>query len=134
MNPILIKLFATALTLSQVTVSPESVRTEFDPVRDRGVVVQLLKDGWAHRRKAFDIEDLNLDELIDTAMKDPQAVAGEIKAFKGINFSDLFGAYRQFCKGEAVEGSAVDISAVIEGYKPGGAHPPHPGQLKKFPL
>jgi len=111
MNPLFIKLFATALTLAQVTVSPETVRTEFDPVRDRGVVVQLLKDGCTHMRKAFDIEDLNLDELIDTAMKDPQALTGgsEIKAFKGINFSDLFAAYRQFCKGEAVENAAVDI-------------------------
>ena len=134
MNPILIKLFATALTLSQVTVSPETVRTEFDPVRDRGVVVQLLKDGCAHMRKAFDIEDLNLDELIDTVMKDPQAVAGEIKAFKGINFSDLFGAYRQFCKGEAVEGSAVDISAVIEAYNRAVADLPDHGKLKNFRL
>src|ERR671910_584323 len=115
MNPILIKLFATALTLSQVTVSPEDVRTEFDPVRDRGVVVQLLKDGCAHMRKAFDTEDLNLDELIDTAMKDPQAVAGEIKAFKGINFSDLFGAYRQFCKGEAGGGAPGGIFSGVSG-------------------
>ena len=115
MNPILIKLFATALTLAQVTVSPENVRTEFDPVRDRAVVVQLLKDGCGHMRKAFDIEDLNLDELIDTAMKDPQAMTGgaEIKAFKGLNFSNLFAAYRQFCKGEQVEASAVDIGEVI---------------------
>src|SRR5918995_1652167 len=103
MNPILIKLFATALTLSQVTVSPENVRTEFDPVADRGAVVQLLKDGCAHMRKAFDIEDLNLDELIDTAMKDPQALTGgaEIKAFKGLNFSDLIVAYRPVCQGGA---------------------------------
>ena len=36
-------------------------------------------------RKAFDIEDLNLDDLIETAMADPQAVAGEISAFRGIN-------------------------------------------------
>ncbi|HEY0567133.1 MAG TPA: hypothetical protein VGD13_03240, partial [Xanthobacteraceae bacterium] len=92
MNPVLIKLFATALTLAQVTVSPDDVRTEFDPVTDRAVVAQLLKDGCTHMRRSFDIEDINIDELIDTAMKDPQAVTGgsEIKAFKGINFSDLF--------------------------------------------
>src|SRR5918993_2469935 len=132
MNPILIKLFATALTLSQVPVSPEDVRTEFDPVRDRGVVVQLLKDGWAHRRKAFDIEDLNLDELIDTAMKDPQAVAGEIKAFKGINFSDLFGAYRQFCKGDAVEGSSAANSAAMVGVNLAGCDLARPRPPKKL--
>jgi membrane carboxypeptidase/penicillin-binding protein len=136
MNPILIKLFATALTLAQVTVSPDTVRTEFDSVSDRGVVVQLLKDGCQHMRRAFDIEDLNLDELIDTAMKDPQAVTGgsEIKAFKGINFSDLFAAYRQFCKGEAVETSAVDIGAVIEAYNRAVADLPDHGKLKNFRL
>ena len=51
--------------------------------------MQLLKDGCAHMRKAFDIEDLNLDALIDTAMDDPKSLAGEIKAFRGINFDDL---------------------------------------------
>ena len=47
-----------------------------DRIRSRSTirpqVVQLLKDGCAHMRKAFDIEDLNLDALIDTAMEDPQ--------------------------------------------------------------
>ncbi|HEY0441117.1 MAG TPA: transglycosylase domain-containing protein, partial [Xanthobacteraceae bacterium] len=141
MNPIIIKLFATALTLSQVTVAPENVRTEFDPVADRGAVVQLLKDGCAHMRRAFDIEDLNLDDLIDTAMKDPQALTGgaEIKAFKGLNFSDLIAAYRQFCKGEAVAGeavasSAVDIGAVIEAYNRSVADLPDHTKLKNFRL
>ena len=55
-------------------------------------------------RKAFDIENINLDELIATAMDDPQAVAGESKAFRGINFADLQMAYRQFCKNETVPG------------------------------
>ena len=36
-------------------------------------------------RKAFDIEDINLDELIATAMDDPQAMTSENKAFRGIN-------------------------------------------------
>jgi penicillin-binding protein 1A len=136
MNPLLIKLFATALTLSQVTVTPDAVRTEFDPVADRAVVVQLLKDGCQHMRRAFDIEDLNLDELIDTAMKDPQAMTGgpEIKAFKGLNFSDLFAAYRQFCKGEAVETSAVDIGEVIEAYNRSVADLPDHTKLKNFRL
>ena len=89
MNAILIKLFATALTLSQVTTRPDAVKTAFDPVRDRDQVAQILRDGCAHMRKAFDIEDINLDDLIATAMQDPQAVAGDAKGFQGINFSDL---------------------------------------------
>src|SRR5205085_12519276 len=59
MNAILIKLFATALTLSQVTTRPDAVRTAFEP-GDKGEVVRILRDGCAHMRKAFDIEDLNL--------------------------------------------------------------------------
>ena len=65
--------------------------------------MQLLKDGCTHMRKAFDIEDLNLDALIDTAMEDPKTVAGEIRAFRGINFDDLFVAYKQFCGNEPVD-------------------------------
>src|SRR5918995_3425616 len=115
MNLILVKMFATALALAQVTTRPDAVKTEFDPINDQAEVVQLLKDGCAHMRKAFDIEDLNLDTLIDTAMSDPQTVAGEIKAFKGINFSDLFGAYRQFCKGEAGGGAPGGIFSGVSG-------------------
>ena len=89
MNLILVKMFATALALAQVTTRPESLKTEFDPINDQADVVQLLKDGCAHMRKAFDIEDLNLDSLIDTAMEDPKTIAGEIRAFRGINFDDL---------------------------------------------
>ena len=51
--------------------------------------MQILQDGCAHMRKAFDIEDINLDDLIATAMEDPQAVAGDAKVLQGINFSDL---------------------------------------------
>ena len=66
-------------------------------------------------RKAFDIEDINLDELIATAMDDPQAI-GDSKAFRGINFADLLTAYRQFCKNEKVAKPAVDLAEVIDFY------------------
>ena len=42
MNAILLKIFATALALSQVTTQPGAVKTEFDPVRDKDEVVQIL--------------------------------------------------------------------------------------------
>ena len=94
MNAILVKLFATALTLSQVTTRPEAVKTAFDPEQDRAQVAQILKDGCAHMRKAFDIEDINLDDLIATAMTDKRATAGEIQGFKGLKFDELHIAYR----------------------------------------
>ena len=103
MESILVKMFATALALSQVTTRPDAVKTHFDPVSDQAEVVQLLRDGCAHMRKAFDIEAINLDDLIATAMDDPKAVGGDIKAFRGINFDDLNTAYHQFCKNENVD-------------------------------
>src|SRR5256885_2811774 len=116
MDALIVKIFATALTLSQVTTAPDQIKTQFDRVQDQGQVVQLLKNGCAHMRKAFDIEDLNLDDLIETALQDPQTVAGEIKAFRGINFDDLHIAYRQFCSNETVENSPLDLREVIEFY------------------
>ena len=101
MNAILIKIFAVALTLSQVTTRSD-IKTEFDPTRDRAEVAQLLRDGCAHMLKAFDVENINIDELIAVAMNDPKAVEGESKVFRGINLDDLVAAYRQFCKTEAV--------------------------------
>src|SRR5882672_1093375 len=113
MNLILVKMFATALALAQVTTRPESLKTEFDPANDQAQVVQLLKDGCAHMRKAFDIEDLNLDTLLDTAMDDPKAIAGEIRAFRSINFDDLAIAYKQFCGNDPVDGTRFDMAPVI---------------------
>ena len=86
-------------------------------------------------RKAFDIEDVNLDELIATAMDDPQAMTGEIKQLRGIkNFGDLHTAYRQFCKNEALQNSFVDIGQVIEFYNKALAQLPEHTQLKGLRL
>ncbi|MDP4003054.1 penicillin-binding protein 1A [Methylobacterium sp. NEAU K] len=118
MNAILIKLFATALTLSQVTTRPDAVRTQFDPFTDQAEVVRLLRDGCAHMRKAFDIEDINLDELITTAMEDPSSVAGPDapKILHGLDLNELNTSYKQFCKGENPANSPFDARAVIEFY------------------
>jgi 1A family penicillin-binding protein len=116
METLLVKIFATALALSQVTTAPEAVQTQFDRTRDQSEVVRLLQAGCAHMRKAFDVEDVNLDELIATALDDPQARTGEIKAFRGINFADMQIAYRQFCNNEHVPHPAVELGEVIDFY------------------
>ena len=74
MNLVLIKVLATALALSQATTRPDAVKVQFDPVKDQAEVVELLRAGCADVRKAFDIEALNLDDLITTAMDDPEAL------------------------------------------------------------
>ena len=64
---------------------------------DQDKVVQTLRAGCAHTRRAFDIELINVDELISTALNDQKAVGTGIKAFHGINFADLNVAYHRFC-------------------------------------
>ena len=73
MDLILVKIFATALALSQVTTQPQAIKTQFDPAKDQDEVVQILRNGCAHMKQAFDIESINLDELITTALDDPKA-------------------------------------------------------------
>ena len=116
MNAILIKIFATALAFSQVTTRPDAVKTEFDPVKDQAEVAQLLSSGCARMRKTFDIESINLDDLITTAMDDKEALSGEVKALKGLNIADLYASYRQFCKNEKIAYSPIDLAQVITFY------------------
>ena len=127
---ILVKIFATALALSEVMTQPQAVKTHFDRVQDQAEVVQILRNGCAHMRKAFDIESINLDDLISTALDDPKAVVGDVKAFHGINFGDLNTAYRQFCKNESVPQPVVDLGEVIDFFNNAAADLPDPAQLK----
>jgi penicillin-binding protein 1A len=134
MESLLVKIFATALALSQVTTTPDAVKTQFDRARDQEQVAQLLRAGCTHMRKAFDIEDINLDELIATALDDPQAISNENKVFRGINFVDLQTAYRQFCKNEKVPVPAVDLGDVIDFYNKAVAELPDHTRLKGIKL
>ncbi|HML06844.1 MAG TPA: transglycosylase domain-containing protein, partial [Xanthobacteraceae bacterium] len=130
MDMILVKIFATALALSEVMTQPQAVKTQFDPVTDRDEVVQILRAGCAHMRRAFDIESINLDSLIATALDDPKALGADMKAFHGINFVDLNTAYRHFCKNEAVADPVVDIGRVIEFFNNAAADLPDQTRLK----
>ena len=134
MDAVLIKIFATALTLSQVATRPDAVKTQFDQVQDQAEVVQLLRNGCAHMLKAFDIENLAIDDLIQTAMADNRGATTEIKAFKGIKFDDLFIAYKQFCKNEQVPNSPFVASEVIAFYNKTAADLPDHNKLKTLKL
>src|SRR5580704_7022398 len=84
MDMFLIKILAAFLALSQVTTRPDDINTRFDPVADAPAVTQIMRDGCAHMRKAFDIESIDIDDLIKTAMDDPSSVSTEIKALHGL--------------------------------------------------
>src|SRR4030088_892433 len=133
MESLLVKIFATALALSQVTTTPDAVKTEFNRDQDQPQVAQLLRAGCKHMIKAFDIESINLDDLIATALDDPQAI-GESKAFRGITFACLQTAYRQFCKNEKFEKPAVDLGDLIDFYNKAVANLPDHGKLKCLKL
>lgn len=67
-------------------------------------------------KQAFDIEAINIDDLISTAMDDPEAASGGYVAFRGIKISDLHAAYKQFCKNETIDNPVVNTKDVIEFY------------------
>src|SRR5215470_16930927 len=134
MEGLLIKILATALAFSQVTVTPQAVKTEFSRDRDQQQVGELLHAGCTHMMKAFEIENINLDDLIDTAMDDSRAFAGENKEFRGINFADLQTAYQQFCKHQPVEHSVIDLAEVIDYYNKAASALPDHNKLKGLKL
>src|SRR5262249_4663558 len=129
MDPVLIKIFAAAVTFSQVVSEPQTT-THFDPVADRQRVAALLHAGCEHVWRAFDLESVNVDDLIATAMDDPDALTQGNVAFRGIKIADLYTGYRQFCKNEKVDNSPVDLGEVIEFYNRTLADLPDPASLK----
>jgi penicillin-binding protein 1A len=130
MDTILVKLFAAALALSEVTTQPQAVKTHFDPVQDQAEVVQILRNGCGHMEQAFNIESINLDDLISTALNDPTAAGANIPAFHGLNFTDLNTAYHQFCKNEPITSPVVDLSQVIDFFNTAATDLPDPTTLK----
>jgi membrane carboxypeptidase/penicillin-binding protein len=130
MDTILVKLFAAALALSEVTTQPQAVKTHFDAAQDQAEVVQILRNGCEHMKQAFDIESINLDDLISTALNDPTAAGANIPAFHGVNFSDLNTAYHQFCKNEPITSPVVDLGQVIDFFNTAATDLPDPATLK----
>src|SRR5262245_4388060 len=94
MDTILLKVFAVALAFSHTATKPDAVKTRADRMQDRHQVLDLLRGGCAQMRKAFDIENLTVDDLIATAMDDPAALAGQHATCRGINLTDLHTAYQ----------------------------------------
>src|SRR5262249_29080453 len=115
MDTILVKIFATALALSEVLTEPQAAETPLPLAADRNQVVEMLRTGCTHMKQAFDIEAINLDELIATALDDPKAVGADVKTFHSLNFTNLNTAYHQFCKSQSedVANPVVDLGQVI---------------------
>ena len=116
MDILLAKIFATALVFSQVATAPAELRTAFDEIQDQPRVSELLRSGCAHMRKAFDVEALNLDDLIATAMEDVDAIPTDQVILRGLNIKQLHVAYRQFCKNENISDPSIDLAEVIRFY------------------
>jgi membrane carboxypeptidase/penicillin-binding protein len=134
METVLVKILAVVLALSQVSTRPDEVRTHFDRTADRAQVLELLRGGCAHMRRVFEVEDLALDDLVETALADPKAMTSDIKAFHGINFADLGATYRELCKNENPDPSPIDLAAVIDFYDKAAADLPDHERLKGLRL
>jgi penicillin-binding protein 1A len=133
MDTLLIKIFATALTLSQASTAPDTLKTSFDRTADQQQVEDLLKAGCLHMRQAFDIENINIEDLLSVAMEDADAIAGANNpVFHGLNFKDLNNAYRQFCTNETVGKWDLDLGAVIDFYNKTLADLPDDSRLKNY--
>ena len=53
MQALLVKILATALAFSQVTLTPNAVETDFDRDRDQGQVAEFLQAGCTHLIKGL---------------------------------------------------------------------------------
>ncbi len=133
-NIVLIKILVIALAFSQVSTRPEAIKTYFDPAKDTAEIATLLNAGCAHMRRSFDLELIDLDGLVATAMDDAQPLGEDIKAFKGLSIRDLHGAYRQFCKAETDGESAADLGQVAAFYNDALKDLPDVGKLKGMRL
>jgi penicillin-binding protein 1A len=134
MESVLVKVLAVVLALSQVSTRPDDVKTHFDSTADRTQVLALLRAGCEHMRKVFKVENLPLDDLVETALADPQIATSKVKEFHGLNFADLDPTYRELCKNEMPDPSPVDLAAVIEFYDKAAANLPDPARLKGLRL
>jgi penicillin-binding protein 1A len=130
MDSILIRILAAFLALSQVTTRPDAIKAKFDSSRDQAEVMQIFRDGCSHMRKAFDVESLDLDDLIKTAMDDPAAISTETIGFQGLKFDSLIAVYRQFCKDENLKDTPVHIGEVIQFFNAAAADLPDYTHLK----
>ena len=134
MESVLVKVLAVVLALSQVSTRPGDVKTHFDSTADRAQVLELLRAGCEHMRKVFKVENLPLDDLVETALADPQIATSKVKEFHGLNFADLDPTYRELCKNEMPDPSPVDLAAVIDFYDKAAANLPDATRLKGLRL
>ena len=134
MESVLVKILAVVLALSQVSTRPDEVKTHFDKAADRAQVLDLLRAGCEHMRKVFKVENLPLDDLVETALADPKIATSKVKEFHGLNFADLDPTYRELCKNEMPDPSPVDLAAVIDFYDKAAANLPDHTRLKGLRL
>jgi penicillin-binding protein 1A len=134
MESVLVKVLAVVLALSQVSTRPDEVKTHFDGTADRAQVLELLRAGCDHMRKVFKIENLPLDDLVETALADPQIATSKVKEFHGLNFADLEPTYRELCKNEMPDPTPVDLAAIIDFYDKAAANLPDAARLKGMRL
>lgn len=164
MNPLLIKLLAVGLTVSQVfTRPPEQIQTKFDPAADQAKVAAIIHDGCAFAAKETKA-DGNFKQLIELALataemvkKTPKPDPGTKPSANGptpapgsttvttekmstgslladLDFDSLRAIFNQLCFDEKVENSPLKLDEVIAFYNAAMADLPDFHKLKGLKL
>jgi membrane carboxypeptidase/penicillin-binding protein len=139
MNPLLVKVFALALTLSQVyTRPPEQFKLEFGPA-DQDVALALLNDGCTYFTKQMDMTPTDLQPLITAyaeappasiaapssiapSAPDPVKAASKVPelSFESImttlNLGVIKDAFSSFCMGQKLSNPNIQMSEVFAYY------------------
>ena len=139
MNPLMIKILAIGLTVSQVfTRTPEAIQEHFDENNDQAAVAKLLNEGCQLVTKQFKLttSDVDLSDLLEMMASNAKSLKAKQEAAKSedsqdsdsgepatksvtakliqeLDFDAVYAAYRQFCKGEKVDNSPIKLNEVI---------------------
>jgi 1A family penicillin-binding protein len=146
MNPLVIKIMAVGLTLSQLFTKPvEQFRTSFNPDSDQAQVEQIMHDGCQYMLKEFGAEKIDFDLLFTmmiSNIKAAQERAGGAQApvtdqkFTSTNLTDsldiptMYAAYKEFCKNEKPADAPIALGEVISYYNKTLTDLPDPATLK----
>jgi penicillin-binding protein 1A len=144
MNPLVLKMLAVGMTVSQLYTKPvEQFRTHFDPQSEQKEVTQILNAGCGFVTKELGAESMKIDVILNLIMKNIESakskannvpadvvddeIEGVVKENKSapnatdrimakLDFTTLNHAYKQICKGESIENSSVKLDEVISFY------------------
>lgn len=155
MNPLILKILAVGLTLSQIFTKPiDQFKGKFDLNADQAEAQSLLSDGCRFVMKEFsaDDEDQDLDFIFDLMLQNAtnaknktqetstpaSATSSSIsfaeKLTKQLDIKGLQSIYRTFCKGEKIDSNVLNMQELLTFYNNAMGDLPDHTKLKGMKL